>query len=70
MKSDTEFTFDMKHHAIVMAVPFRFTGGRRGLGTPAFLLNGGDTATLVLALRAAADDLESGGLDKAMEVRL
>lgn len=70
MKTDTEFTFDMKHHAIVMAVPFRFSGGRRGLGTPAFILNGGDSATLVLALRAAADDLENGGLTTALEIPL
>lgn len=61
-----EMTFDMRFHAFVMAVPRRMVGHKVALGQPVIAMNGGDNATLVLALRTIADDIERDGVEEAM----
>lgn len=60
---ESVLSFDMNFHAFVLAVPRVGRGQIGGIGTPVVAMNGGDEATLVLALRAIADMIEENGTD-------
>lgn len=57
---ESVMSFDMRFHAFVLAVPRR---GKDRVGPPVVAMNGGDEATLVLALRTIADMIEENGTD-------
>lgn len=61
---DPELTFDMRFHAFVLAAPrVQVAPGLFGVGMPVIAMNGGDRASLVLALRSTADHIEQDGTE-------